>query len=419
MSTIKKIEETIYKKVFGFTDEDLKVLKYEQYGRYYELMWLVKTEKYAERAANKIQNYLNKTGLNEFFNTEKNQLNGDYDYSPVVCLWFKNYLYENQISEVIKICCDILKIENSDVILQGKMAAHTHNDFNDHFLIENDPVFIEDYNEKYNLCRIKYLRGGCIADISPDKLNFNNRKRKFNLPEGICWDTRNTVLNNQTWFNVVLIKNGKHTSTKTKTVYEAMKAVAKNRVEEGIWTAEEAKSYLANYKSDIEIGWTPEFAKYFAKSGPREHRQAVENKVETVLSNTSKRMYNLPKYVCYDKAESRNRERNVFQTQFRIDNKTLKNNLYTVKDAVIDVATKMLQHTDKWSLDKIADYLKTYDPEMENGVFIPSDTPKSPSVRKREKKKVIKKLKEDLNVKLAEIYKLAQENDINLNIKIS
>ena len=24
MSTIKKIEETIYKKVFGFTDEDLK-----------------------------------------------------------------------------------------------------------------------------------------------------------------------------------------------------------------------------------------------------------------------------------------------------------------------------------------------------------------------------------------------------------
>lgn len=74
MSTIKKIEETIYKKAFGFTDEDLKVLKYEQYGRYYELMWLVKTEKYAERAANKIQNYLNKTGLNEFFNTEKKSI---------------------------------------------------------------------------------------------------------------------------------------------------------------------------------------------------------------------------------------------------------------------------------------------------------------------------------------------------------
>lgn len=182
----------------------------------------------------------------------------------------------------------------------------------------------------------------------------------------------------------------------------------------------EAKSYLATYDPEMEKGYSVEKAKLhssFGKNLPIEEKDVIMNQKTEVNSN--KRMYNLPKYVCYDKAESRNRERNVFQTQFRIDNKTLKNNLYTVKDAVIDVATKMLQHTDKWSLDKIADYLKTYDPEMENGVFIPSDTPKSPSVRKRERKKVIKQLKEDLNVKLAEIYKLAQENDINLNIKIS
>lgn len=138
--------------------------------------------------------------------------------------------------------------------------------------------------------------------------------------------------------------------------------------------------------------------------------------LETI--NTTKRKYYLPKYVCYDKAESRNRERNVFQTQLRINGKLYKNNLYTVKDALIYNVKNMLEHTDVWSLDKIADYIKTYDPEMENGEFIPSDTPKSPSVRKREKEKNIKQIKEAVNEKLKDLVKFAKDNDIDISVNI-
>lgn len=142
----------------------------------------------------------------------------------------------------------------------------------------------------------------------------------------------------------------------------------------------------------------------------------------TIISNINtknKRMYDLPKYVCYDKAESRNRERNVFQTSLRVNGKILKNNLYTVKDAVIDVASKMLEHTDIWSLDDIGNYLKTYKTEMENGNFVPSDTPKSPCWRKREKKKNIEIVKQELTTRLEGLLKFAKDHDIDININVN
>lgn len=267
-------------------------------------------------------------------------------------------------------------------------------------------------------------------------------KRKYNLPKYITWDIRNTALNNCIWFNVVLKKDGKITSTKTKTVKAAMDAVAENRVAEKIWTQAQANEYLATYTPDYELGWTVEKAKETAKLGPREHRikdqvSEKEERIEEVnntkndkvemdsLSETktgvapkSKRLYNLPKYVCYDKAESRNRERTVFQTSLKVGDKIYKNNLYTVKDAVIDVASKMLKHTDIWSLDTISEYLKTYDPEMENGTFIPSDTPKSPSVIKRDKNKNIRLLKERINAELKNVFTFAKNNGINININL-
>lgn len=157
-----------------------------------------------------------------------------------------------------------------------------------------------------------------------------------------------------------------------------------------------------------------------------QYKPIVENTKEETTQDSSinstakrKRMYNLPKYVCYDKAESRNRERNVFQIQLKVNNKLIKNNLYTVKDAVVYVASKMLEHTDIWSLEEIANYLKTYNPEMENGNFIPSNTPKSPCWRKREKKKNIQTIKEQINSKLSEILKFAKDNDININVDIN
>lgn len=256
-------------------------------------------------------------------------------------------------------------------------------------------------------------------------------KRKYNLPKYITWDIRNTALNNCIWFNVVLKKNGKATSTKTKTVKAAMEAVAANRVAEKIWTQTQANEYLATYTPDYELGWTVEKAKETAKLGPREHRikdQVNEEKIVEEMNTTSetkagvapksKRLYNLPKYVCYDKAESRNRERTVFQTSLKVGDKIYKNNLYTVKDAVIDVVGKMLKHTDIWSLDAISEYLKTYDPEMENGTFIPSDTPKSPSVIKRDKNKNIILLKERINAELKNVFTFAKNNGINININL-
>lgn len=249
-------------------------------------------------------------------------------------------------------------------------------------------------------------------------------KRKYNLPKYITWDIRNTVLNNTIWFNVVLKKNGKNTSTKTKTVKAGMEAVAQNRLSEGIWTKTQADEYMATYNSNFELGWTVELAKQTAKLGPREHKNNINTKnitpeVNINTNNKRKRIYNLPKYICYDKAESRNRERNVFQTQLKINGKLIKNNLYTVKEAVIYVVSKMLEHTDIWSLEKIADYLKTYNPEMENGNFIPSNTPKSPSWRKREKKKNIQTIKDQISSKLSEILKFAKDNDINIDVNVS
>lgn len=397
MSTIKKIEETIYKNVFKYNNYDLEALYYDQYATYYALIDIVSTIKQAEKRANQIQKYLDKTNLSMFFEVDAGTMNSDYENAPAVRLTFKNSIYKNQISEIIRICCDILNIKCQDKVLQGSIIMHTHKDFNNkNHIIENDLAFVEDYNEKEDICKIEYFNGGAVTNINANNLKFYNKKRKFNLPEGICWDTRNTVLNNQTWFNAVLIKNGKNTSTKTKTILKAMYAIAKNREEEGLWTHDDVIKYLSQYKKELETGWTPELAKYLAKSGPRESKNKVENvknNTEIEVNNTtsvsakSNRMYNLPKYICYDKAESRNRERNVFQTQLNVNGKILKNNLYTVKDAVVDVVSKMLKHTDVWSLETIGDYLKTYDPEMENGNFVPSNTPKSPSYRKREKKK--------------------------------
>lgn len=160
--------------------------------------------------------------------------------------------------------------------------------------------------------------------------------------------------------------------------------------------------------------------KFCAKINTHKYEQypTISNETSSTLKNNTKRKYYLPKYVCYDKAESRNRERNVFQTQLHINGKLYKNNLYTVKDALIYNVKNMLEHTDIWPLDKIADYIKTYDPEMENGNFIPSNTPKSPSVRKREKAKSIKQIKEAVNEKLKDLLKFAKDNDIDINVNI-
>jgi len=285
----------------------------------------------------------------------------------------------------------------------------------------NENVYTKEYKEKM----LKLFKTKHIFFETPKV------KRKYNLPKYVCWDIRNTVTAKKVWFGVSLIKNGKHTNTAAKTVKEAMNYVIQNRLSEKIWTVEEAKKYQSTYYPAMEDGYSVELAEKLSNCNRNKKvikKEIIKiNNVKTTVENNNtsngiktkrRRMYNLPKYICYDKAESRNRERNVFQTSLKVNDKLLKNNLYTVKDAVIDVASKMLEHTDIWSLDNIADYLKTYKSEMENGNFVPSNTPKSPCWRKREKKKNIQTIKEQISSKLTEIFKFAKDNDINIDMNI-
>ena len=249
-------------------------------------------------------------------------------------------------------------------------------------------------------------------------------KRKYNLPKYITWDIRNTVLNNTVWFNVVLKKNGKNTSTKTKTVKAGMEAVAQNRLSEGIWTKTQADEYMATYNSDFELGWTVELAKQTAKLGPREHKNNVNTKNITSEVNTNtnvnrKRKYDLPKWVSFDRAESRNREKVSFQVSIKDKNgKRQKTYKYSVKDAVLWIFDKMVNETKQWTLEEGRDYLNTYKPEMDMVKYEISQDPKSPSVIAYNKQRNIKKLNEMMKSNqytLTEINEFARVNGITIN----
>ena len=249
-------------------------------------------------------------------------------------------------------------------------------------------------------------------------------KRKYNLPKYITWDIRNTVLNNTVWFNVVLKKNGKNTSTKTKTVKAGMEAVAQNRLSEGIWTKTQADEYMATYNSDFELGWTVELAKQTAKLGPREHKNNVNTKNITSEVNTNanvnrKRKYDLPKWVSFDRAESRNREKVSFQVSIKDKNgKRQKTYKYSVKDAVLWIFYKMVNETKQWTLEEGRDYLNTYKPEMDMVKYEISQDPKSPSVIAYNKQRNIKKLNEMMKSNqytLTEINEFARVNGIAIN----
>ena len=249
-------------------------------------------------------------------------------------------------------------------------------------------------------------------------------KRKYNLPKYITWDIRNTVLNNTVWFNVVLKKNGKNTSTKTKTVKAGMEAVAQNRLSEGIWTKTQADEYMATYNSDFELGWTVELAKQTAKLGPREHKNNVNTKNITSEVNTNtnvnrKRKYDLPKWVSFDRAESRNREKVSFQVSIKDKNgKRQKTYKYSVKDAVLWIFDKMVNETKQWTLEEGRDYLNTYKPEMDMAKYEISQDPKSPSVIAYNKQRNIKKLNEMMKSNkytLTEINEFARVNGITIN----
>lgn len=249
-------------------------------------------------------------------------------------------------------------------------------------------------------------------------------KRKYNLPKYITWDIRNTVLSNTIWFNVVLKKNGKNTSTKTKTVKAGMEAVAQNRLSEGIWTKTQADEYMATYNSDFELGWTVELAKQTAKLGPREHKNNVNTKNITSEANTNtnvnhKRKYDLPKWVSFDRAESRNREKVSFQVSIKDKNgKRQKTYKYSVKDAVLWIFDKMVNETKQWTLEEGRDYLNTYKPEMDMVKYEISQDPKSPSVIAYNKQRNIKKLNEMMKSNqytLTEINEFARVNGITIN----
>ena len=249
-------------------------------------------------------------------------------------------------------------------------------------------------------------------------------KRKYNLPKYITWDIRNTVLSNTIWFNVVLKKNGKNTSTKTKTVKAGMEAVAQNRLSEGIWTNTQADEYMATYNSDFELGWTVELAKQTAKLGPREHKNNVNTKnitpeVNTNTNTTHKRKYDLPKWVSFDRAESRNREKVSFQVSIKDKNgKRQKTYKYSVKDAVLWIFDKMVNETKQWTLEEGRDYLNTYKPEMDMVKYEISQDPKSPSVIAYNKQRNIKKLNEMMKSNkytLTEINEFARVNGITIN----
>ena len=270
--------------------------------------------------------------------------------------------------------------------------------------------------------RKQLLKGLKDAGFSIDEAI--SSKRKYNLPKYITWDIRNTVLNNTVWFNVVLKKNGKNTSTKTKTVKAGMEAVAQNRLSEGIWTKTQADEYMATYNSDFELGWTVELAKQTAKLGPREHKNNANTKNITPETNidvntTRKRKYDLPKWVSFDRAESRNREKVSFQVSIKDKNgKRQKTYKYSVKDAVLWIFDKMVNETKQWTLEEGRDYLNTYKPEMDMVKYEISQDPKSPSVIAYNKQRNIKKLNEMMKSNqytLTEINEFARVNGITIN----
>ena len=428
-TTIKKIEETIIDQALDINCE-YECTVYDQYEDCYTVCLLVDSQ-WVQPFYKKLETFIKEKKLDEFFTADYGQMNSDYENAKMVCVYFNNAIYPNQISEIIKIAGKKLNLEVEDKPLQGLHMLTDGVDFNTGKPFTNKECIVDDWG-KYDddLYTIRYVHGGGLDRRAAENLKFINKKRKFNLPEGLTWDTRNTVLNKQTWFNPTLIKNGKHTSTKTKTVKDGMEAIAKNRVEEGIWTQEQADTYLKSYDKKIELGWTVELAKYYAKDGPRVSKNINKNqelaniktkKVEIIPATNVRakyiRKYNLPKYVCYDMAESRNREHNVFQTQVRVNSKLYKNNLPTVKDATLWVMNKMVE-LNQWTLKQASEYLATYNEEMEYGNFIPSDTPKSPCLRRREKNKKIKSIKKQIGAKLKDVLDFASKNNINVDINI-
>lgn len=432
ITTIKKLEETIINKALNI-DCKYECTYYDQYKDSY-ILCLLCDNKWVNSFYKKLSEFLHETKLDEFFTADYGQMSSDYENAKMVCVYFNNAIYPNQISEIIKIAGKKLNLEVEDKPLQGLHMLTDGVDFNTGKSFTNKECIVDDWGEyDEDLYTIRYVHSGGLDRKAAKQLKFINKKRKFNLPEGLSWDTRNTVLNNKAWFNSTLIKNGKTTSTKTKTVKAGMEVIAKNRIEEGIWTQTQADTYLNSYNEYMELGWTVNLAKYFAKEGPRIHKntdivsvtQAVTPTVNTLVKSVkasglvpkSKRKYDLPKYVCYDMAESRNREHNVFQTQLRINGKLYKNNLPTVKEATLWVMNKMLE-TNQWTLQQASDYLATYKPEMENGNFIPSNTPKSPCWRKREKNKNIKAIKQKITDKLKDIFAFAEQNDIKIDVNV-
>lgn len=254
----------------------------------------------------------------------------------------------------------------------------------------------------------------------------NETKRKYNLPKYVCFDVRNTKMAGRVWFTVTLTKNGKKTNTAAKTVKEGMQYAAENRLAEKVWSQAQAEEYLATYSPEMEEGYSVELANKLShcntniKSTVKQKEKVQVQKTVKSESNVkakSKRKYDLPKYVCYDMAESRNRECNVFQVSLHIDGKLVKTNVYTVKDATFWVVEKMVK-AGKWNLQQASEYLATYKPEMENGNFIPSNTPKSPCWRKREKKKNIKTVKEKIMTGLKDVFKFANDHGIKIDWKV-
>lgn len=144
----------------------------------------------------------------------------------------------------------------------------------------------------------------------------------------------------------------------------------------------------------------------------------MENKI--VNSNTTrKRKYDLPKWVNFDRAESRNREKVSFQVSIKDKNgKRQKTYKYSVKDAVLWIFDKMVNETKQWTLEEGRDYLNTYKPEMDMVKYEISQDPKSPSVIAYNKQRNIKKLNEMMKsdkYTLAEINEFARVNGIAIN----
>lgn len=433
MFTIRRIENEIFKRALGLSEDEVSspncsLLIYDQHATSYTTLML-SDQPYVNGLYNRLKAFIDKVGLSEFFTADYGKMNEDYENTPMVCVYFNNAIYARQITEIIKLSCKALNIEITEPIYQGLNVTVDYYCRVDRKHFVDQEAFVLDYDPVSHKYKLSMKNAGRIIYLDSTHFKLVDRRKKFKLPEGISWDTRNTLLNKRTWFNVTLFKNGKITSTKTKTVSDAMKVIAENRVSEGIWTKEEADKYRMSYIPTMENGWTVELSRYYAKDGPRVHKDKVISvkpapKIETSKQNVvaeytiSKRKYNLPKYVCYDKSESNNRGKNVFQTQFRINGKTLKGNFYTVKDAVVDIAIKMLNHSDIWSIQDVTAYLNSYNPEMENGEFIPSDGPKSPSVRKREKLKNIKQIKEEATEKLKSLIEYAKKYDIKVDLNI-